>query len=510
MSINILKKIAIRVDASLDIGVGHIMRCLTLANELANKDTEIIFITRPTYDDFSLGIENKFQVKLLPSLSCTFDPDDYDTWLQVSEKQDATDFIFALNELNIDVDQVIVDHYGIGLDWEKIVKRELGCQLVAIDDLMRVHAADVIIDQTLGCKPQDYTSSNKGTFLTGSEYALLRPQFNELRENYKRKQNFSNGVHLLVSMGGGDQHGITLDILNVLLQGSTNFKISKIDVVLNEQSSNYSEVKELSIIHSDIVVLHSFLSDMAKLMAQVDIAIGAPGSTSWERCCLGLPSILIPLADNQKHVAHSLTTARAVVLVLMDAITTELMDKIELILKEYDLYQQNCYKVCDGLGAGRVAQYLKPTFDKKGNQIVIRLAKKQDIRFVYNLQIIKETREYALTKDVPTWPEHQEWMNNKLVEKDCFFYIIQQNNKDVGVVRLDKRDQREYEISIFLSPDVYGHGVAKAGIQIASVLHINITILARVLEQNKASQYLFKSLGFKKINSTTYRLERLT
>lgn len=504
-------RIAFRTDASLHIGNGHVMRCLTLADKLVSLGMEVTFYTRPLEGGGDTFIRDRHKVVTLPIVESTFIENDYSTWLQVSQTQDASDFVEAIlgkstSESSVDI--VVVDHYGIDIDWEKKVKNELDCKILVIDDLMRSHEADFLVDQTLGRSPTDYNDSDIATCLLGSEYALLRPEFNRYRNSIDNRVDIEVGLVLLISMGGGDIQGITLKVLKVLVENKGKTNLNKVEVVLNSRSSGFSEVELLSEMYPDWIVLHEYVSNMANLMIQSDLAVGAPGGTSWERCCLGIPSILIPVADNQKYVAKALFESKAIELIDVESIEKSLIESLWVLQKDYRIYQENCYNICDGLGAERVAQHINIKRDRSGEEIAVRVANSDDIKFVFDLQLVDDTRKYSRTKTPPLWIDHKKWMDERLANKDCYFYIIERARESIGVIRLDKIENNEFEISIFLCPAVYRLGIAKLAIQIILDVHLNICAKATVLEGNIASHNLFSSLGFYREDATTYKFER--
>ena len=182
-------KIYFRVDASIHIGTGHVMRCLSLADEIQRHGHDVVFVMRPQVGDLCVYTQNRgFKVLKLPKVSKPRNPDsdgDYQAWLQVSKSKDAKDFVSVAS----DADIVVVDHYGINCDWEKYVKSGIPCKLVAIDDLVRQHDVDLIVDQTHGANPNEYKSGSQVRHvLAGSKYALLNAQFSEFHRLAVKKR----------------------------------------------------------------------------------------------------------------------------------------------------------------------------------------------------------------------------------------------------------------------------------------------------------------------------------
>ncbi|NVC64583.1 UDP-2,4-diacetamido-2,4,6-trideoxy-beta-L-altropyranose hydrolase [Vibrio sp. 05-20-BW147] len=482
-------KVVIRVDASLHIGSGHVMRCLVLADALKKQGYSIYFACLPQPGDMLSYIEERdFHVLRLTAPNELITPRyeaDYQAWLQRPELDDALDFIQVVGS----ADLVIADHYAIGKAWQGHIQHAFNCFVIAIDDLAREHDADLIIDQTLGRNANDYVGRARP--LVGSEYAILAPNFASLREFAYLRTQPETRTKVLISMGGIDNPNATLKSLKSLV-GNVNADFT---VLLSPRAPHYQEVKawcqqQEEVQHQD------FEADMANLMLEHDIAIGAPGTTSWERACLGLPSILIPLADNQQMLCEQLILHEAILKVALDDIDTQLLLTYQKALSQWnDLYTSNL-KLCDGLGIRRIVLEIQQLVEPQlFSRFKLSLATHSDIRQVYEWQCHPKTREFALIRTVPTWEEHQNWMQRKLASTAGFFYLVEDKvtGEKLGVLRLDRLKAKSYLVSIFVAPTSYGCGVATAALKMADVIHPDLTLNATVLKYNKASQRLFES-----------------
>jgi UDP-2,4-diacetamido-2,4,6-trideoxy-beta-L-altropyranose hydrolase len=496
-------KIVFRVDASSYIGNGHVMRCLVLAEALNHAGHQINFSCRCQKGDLVDYIRSKgFLVnELVQPLrwKVPVDTADYQAWLQVSWQEDANNFIAK----NADVELVVVDHYGIGLDWEALVKNSLKCKIFAIDDLVREHHVDLVLDQTLSRTIDEYLPlCANAIIITGCEYALLNPLFAHQRKNNAIKKKSDNSV--LLSMGGVDQPNATLAVLNAFLNDPK--PKPKVTVLLSPKAPHYNSVKNFSQLHSDWVTHIDFVDNMAAIMLKNSVAIGAPGSTSWERACLGIPSIIVPLAENQKTISQNLVRVQAVLKVNLNDISTHCVDAYHQLLKTWDEYHKINLQLCDGLGLHRVVHKINGLFDYENQLIRLRKATKKDIKLVFDWQCQAETRKYALNSNIPTLEEHSIWMNNKLAKTGDIFYILElrNENKGVGVVRLDNIQKSDYVISIFVDSRHYGKGIAKQALAIIDIIHPNITINATVLKSNLASQKLFTTANYQRVSENTF------
>lgn len=499
-------KVVIRSDASSYIGSGHIMRCLVLADRLKLDGHDVLFATRPQNGDLVTFIKQRgFSIYELQQPAAWLVPNstaDYAAWLQVTEYDDAQECATAFDS----PDLVITDHYGIGAQWHKVVKKAYNCKIIAIDDLVREHAADLIIDQTLLREPSEYHFLNsKAVVLTGTEYAIINTHFSHRHSSQLIAPNtLLNTPHLLLSMGGIDAPNATLHVLDVLKK-SVNPPITT--VLLSPKAPHYKCVKEFAVKHSAWLTHIDFVDDMATLMCEHDIAIGAPGSTSWERACVGLPSIVIALADNQQTICKNLETVGAAICVDLEAISKNLMKAYEQLIADYSKMRTINLQLCDGQGVKRIMKHITKLLS---GSLTLRLATQLDVEQVYAWQSQPETRRYALNKDVPSLAEHRVWMTKKLASKNDYFYIIELTNGEdekktpVGVVRLDMTAVDTYTISIFIAPEHFGKGVAKLALKQVDILHPTEIIHAVVLKENIASQALFSRAGYQRINEEQF------
>lgn len=312
--------IAFRVDASLQIGSGHVMRCITLANVLRQRGSECHFICRehpghlldhvrelgffvhPLQVESVVGVDRP-RVQGEPK---------HAAWLGSSWHDDAVECRDILQAIS--PDWLVVDHYALDSRWESVVKPTT-TRLLVIDDLAdRPHIANLLLDQSLGRSEEDYSQllpENCGC-LVGPQYALLRPEFARLREASLARRQFPRLRHLLITMGGVDKDNATGQVLSALC----NCRVPedcRVSVVMGGGAPWIDQVKSQAASMPWLTEVLVDINDMGKKMAAADLSIGAAGSTSWERCCLGLPALTVVLADNQEGVADALDATGAAV-----------------------------------------------------------------------------------------------------------------------------------------------------------------------------------------------------
>lgn len=307
-------RIAFRTDASLDIGTGHVMRCLTLADALCARGATAHFICR-AHDGHLMDLIHArgHQVTALPRHP-TGQADTtplHARWLGTDWATDARETLSALN--GPPADWLVVDHYALDARWENALRP--ACQrLMVIDDLAdRPHHGDLLLDQNLGRAASDYVGlvPTSCAALTGPRYALLRPEFAARRAQSLARRNPTRLHRLLVTLGGVDKDNATTRVLQALRHSQLPASC-QITVVMGPHAPWLAEVQIQAAQMPWATGVLVSVNHMAELMAQSDLAIGAAGSTNWERCCLGLPCLLLVLADNQQSSARALQQAQAV------------------------------------------------------------------------------------------------------------------------------------------------------------------------------------------------------
>jgi UDP-2,4-diacetamido-2,4,6-trideoxy-beta-L-altropyranose hydrolase len=311
-------EIVFRVDASLGIGTGHVMRCLALADVLRVRGADCTFICRPhTGHLMELISQRGHKILPLPALvggvaNATVPPA-YANWLGTDWLSDVRDTCKTLGSKI--VDWLVVDHYALERRWEQALRTNCR-KLMVIDDLAdRMHDCDLLLDQNLGRKAEDYCDllPLRATILIGPQYALLRPEFAQLRtESLARRAN-PQIKHLLITMGGVDKDNATGRVLQALKSSHLPVGL-QINVVLGPKAPWLQQVQAQAIQMNRLSHVLVGVNNMARLMADSDLAIGAAGSTAWERCCLGLPSLILVLSDNQQAGATALQNAGAAIL----------------------------------------------------------------------------------------------------------------------------------------------------------------------------------------------------
>jgi UDP-2,4-diacetamido-2,4,6-trideoxy-beta-L-altropyranose hydrolase len=357
--------IVFRADASLDIGTGHVMRCLTLAAALREHGASCEFVCRAHAGNLIEFIrEQGYVVHALPKAGTAAGstaPLAHAEWLGASWESDAEQTCAALSGRR--AAWLVVDHYALDRRWEAALRAYCD-RLMVIDDLAdRVHDCDLLLDQNLGRKRDDYQRlvPEASMILAGPAYTLLRPEFAEWRPYSLQRRESPALRHVLVTMGGVDKDNATGKTLTALARCDLPADCD-ITVVMGPHAPWLAEVKRQAAAMPFKTEVLVNVRDMERLMANSDVAIGAAGSTSWERCALGLPTLLIVLAANQEVVARALQQfGAAKVLSEPDRIVPDLPVALARLKQSDSLKDMAAAaaSIIDGRGVQRVLEILE-------------------------------------------------------------------------------------------------------------------------------------------------------
>lgn len=357
-------KIAFRVDASLSIGTGHVMRCLNLANALRDLGNECIFITKNHPGNYISIIKSfRFETFILKTLlpySDSYLRDDRE-WLGGDQVDDALNSADLCALSNFIPDIVIVDHYSIDCVWEQLFKEKLlNIKIVVIDDLCnRDHLSDLLIDSTLGRIEDEYKNRvpEYCELLLGTKYALIKPDFSVLRKQAieKRENNLITAPKVLITMGGVDMDNVTGLLLSIM-DDVVSDDLECITVILGINNPHIEKIKSYSKIAKHKINVKINIDNMPEVMLKHDIAIGALGSTTWERATLGLPTINIAIAPNQLIIVNKLREHGMIVFDSPHFTPEDFIVTWESLKLHYSKFVQHSLELCDGDGLNRVVQ----------------------------------------------------------------------------------------------------------------------------------------------------------
>jgi UDP-2,4-diacetamido-2,4,6-trideoxy-beta-L-altropyranose hydrolase len=334
--VNSAPRVLFVADAGRAVGGGHVMRCLTLAGALRRAGADCAFAATPeaagVLDGFAGDDIRRFAAPASdPAALCALAAQAARTW--------GADF-------------AVLDHYGAGADEDAALRAAAG-RLLAIEDLRRRRDADLLLDASLGRRAGDYPGAQA---LLGPEFALVRPEFAARRAAARARRAAEGEVRsVLVSLGLTDVGGITGRVVDAILP---LLGARRLDVVLGGGAQSLPAIEALA--EADPrVILHVDARDMADLVAAADLAVGAGGSSAWERCVLGLPGVTLVLADNQRENALALAAAGASLMIEVNgAVKARLGQAFQSLAdggERRARMGEAAGRLCDGLGADRVA-----------------------------------------------------------------------------------------------------------------------------------------------------------
>lgn len=487
----------IRCDASAEMGGGHAVRCLALADALVQAGWRATFAGR------------RETVETVPAIARSGHG-----WWELSGAAESEPSMLRARALE-GCDALIVDHYARGADFESSL-RGWAARIVAIEDMpSRPHDCDVLLDPTPGRKSKNYSAllPARCELLLGPHYALLRSQFAAARRvSLRRRAKPHKPARLFVNLGATDPANLTAVVLDGIAASGLSLSV---DVAIGSGAPHLSAVRERAkAVGAD---LHVDADDMASLMADADLAVGAAGSSSFERCCMGLPSLIVIAADNQRQIAAALTEAGAAASLgeasgLRSERIAAALRKVSADERELTELSRRATALCDGRGAARAVMTLAPGRATDGKDVRLRPATFGDSAVMLEWQRHPTTRRYARNTAIPGEAEHRAWLEQRLADPATLLNLVLHGGKAAGVLRLDAvGDTAEsvYEVSILVDPERRGRGLGRAALALAARLVPESALYAEVHPENAASQSLFRSAGFRRAGAG-YRREPLS
>lgn len=479
-----------RCDASPAIGAGHVTRCLALAEALAETGW---------CAEFSVA---RGTISMVPALAVG----DFAVHELSSDKDEPA----ALRDYCPDgVDLFVVDHYQRDIQFEEAC-RGWAHQILVMDDATgRRHDCDILVDAAVS----DRSAYEGGVpaqarLLLGPAYALVRRSFIEHRPRTLARRDGRAVNNILVSFGATDPSNVTSIALDALAGFAEHQSIT---IALSSRAPHLEGIRGKLCGRMRLVLD----ADMAALMTEADIGIGAAGASAFERAVLGLPSIIVTLSDNQRGIATMLTEAGAAI----DAgrINKTLASRLGQITRTLIgdsgarvRMTEAATALVDGRGAQRLLiEIAGDARARDGANVRLSLAEKGDEDWLLQLQRAPQTRRYAKNPAVPTADEHAGWMARMLANPEVYLLIIEVDGEDTGCIRLDRVKNglanAVFEISIAVCPNVHGRGIGSVALSLARRLQQNAVFEAEILPGNIASQRLFAAAGFRQVDATRYR-----
>jgi UDP-2,4-diacetamido-2,4,6-trideoxy-beta-L-altropyranose hydrolase len=397
-------------------------------------------------------------------------------------------------------DLLVIDHYGLDRAYEQAL-RGWANRTVALNDLPdRPHDVDVLLDQTPGRSSEHYAALVPPAcrLLLGGDYALLREQFSAARLSGARDERLPIPPYrLLVSAGLGDSEGLALRILDGIQMTGLECEV----VVLAGSSTPVLPELQFRSRNASRLSIEVDSEDVARHLRWADLAVGTAGTSSWERCSLGVPSVLLISAANQEGVADALERAGAARvlrggMLSASAIGAALRDSLRdsSVLARMSA---GATRICDGLGAMRAALHLDPEFADDGQVVSVRRFGPDDEELLFRWQTSAGVRRYSRNPNPPSRAEHAQWTADRLTRTRAITETVIHGDAPAGIVRLDPHDNNNmWEVSILIDPARHSRGVGSSALRCLRRLVPDVTICAAVDPRNLASLGLFRKLGY--------------
>lgn len=497
--------VTFRVDASTAMGIGHVMRCLTLADALRESGYQSLFVCRTHSGHLcDLLAERGHSVARLPvnppPLIAQEGEPRHAAWLGDSWSNDAEQTRRAMVDFGGASAWIVIDHYAIERGWESTLRSMTG-RILVIDDLAdRVHECDLLLDQNLVPNLQqryDGKLPARGVALLGPEYALLQPVYSELRPQVQPRVGAIR--RLLVFFGGADNDNLTGRVLEAFI--GLNRPDVAVDVVITAAMRHAESVRR-QIASRDNIHLHTGLPTLAHLIFRSDLAIGAGGATSWERLCLGLPALVITLADNQRPLAEGLQQAGLIRWLGHSDVTTvdAIADALAELLRDGldESWSRNCLDAVDGQGLRRVCTAMLLDVNAP---LHVRRAHAGDERQLLVWANDPVTRRNAFSTAPISAETHHRWFHGRLANPASRLFIVESGNGvALGQVRFDL-DEGNWRIDYSLAPMLRGRGLGRPLLEAALTMlaseRAGDAVIGEVKMINVPSRRVFESLGFR-------------
>lgn len=481
-------KLVIRVDASIHIGSGHVMRCLALAQAWQDNQGQSIFMMA----NFVPALEERLKSEGMNLVYLTTEPG------SLEDAQETT----ALAH-KFEASWVVVDGYQFGSEYQKTIKNS-GLRLLFIDDYGHAehYYADFVLNQNISANEQWYQHHDPNTqLLLGTRYALLRREFWQWQGWQRTVPPIAKKV--LVTLGGADPDNVTLKVIHALQL----VDVEELEAVVVIGGSNpHYETLEMAVQDSRFPIrLQRNITNMLELMAWADVAISAGGSTCWELAFMGLPSILLILAENQRAIAQKLAILNQVVNLgwhqnveskkIAQTLST-LLQSAEQRTNTIELSQQTV----DGEGVSRIVKILEE------NSIQLRSVREEDCEILWEWTNDPVIRSVSFYSEYIPWTDHVQWFRSKLGDRNCVFYIaLNSENVPIGQVRYEISN-KEATISLGIAEPFrrrgYGSQIILLGCQKFGQDSLIKKINAYVKPHNLASIKVFLKSGFQNTGET--------
>lgn len=480
-----IHRLIIRADAGSEIGAGHLMRCLALAQAWKRSGGEVSFIT---------ACESR---QILARLSRE--------GIEVNTLRGPDRATHGWEAMSGILDQhpeawVVIDGYDFGADFQKRI-RNAGHPLLVIDDTAhhRRYVADIILNQNIHAGALDYTCGDETKFLLGPRYVLLRQEFMRWQGHQRDIREVAS--HILVTLGHFDHRNMIPRVMLAL--ESIEGPALEVTIASGDGSTSREALEDIAMKSRHEVNLVFNPIDMGQLMVMADMAITGGGSTCWELAFMGVPSIIVILAQNQVPIAEGLDRAEAAInLGWYEDLPVERIAGAVARLFESSRRREKmvrrCQEVVDGEGAGRVLMHLT------GGTLRLRHVKHDDCKLLWQWANDSEARSMAFSTERIPWEKHVEWFGRTMADPDCIHFLaLDVSDTPVGQIRFDIKNDDQAEIDVSIDSNIRGAGYGSLLIDMAAREVLSNTrvrtLRAFIKPENARSIHAFEKAGFEQL-----------
>ncbi len=471
-----MKKLFIRADSSALIGTGHLKRCLTLVEGLRRYYPEPTFLVNSETRELFPTLANEFLTLDVPFFQTEVEEAEY-LLANVSGLKDAL---------------VVVDHYQLNASWEKLLSAA-GNLIVVIDDLGRRHQANLIIDQNFRSNYQSWylDSQPQAKLLLGLDYCLINQSYTKdlFLPDYQDRS-----TRVLINYGGSNVRDLVES--SVLACQQKIVDSWEVDLVVGSNLKADQTLK--SLIQGANFKYHSSLPTLANLMADSQLAVGAGGTSHWERFFIGLPSVVFTIAENQRQINQDLADAGYIHYLGngQDYDFSKLPKVLNSLIKQPEAREhlhQRCRKLVDGRGAKRIASEIVAL------EINLRKVGVEDSDTLFNWRNHLENRSQALNPEEISKEQHFSWYQKMLDNQAVDLFIAEIKQEGFGVLRFDYHETVA-KVSIYLDPTKHNSGFGLplliAGENFLRNKSKVTLVIASILNANLRSQKIFSDAGY--------------
>ncbi len=405
----------------------------------------------------------------------------------------------------------VLDHPATTQEDERTVATWGARPLSFLDQPDRDVAAVAVIAPGLAATPSAFEPIARAAdaIMAGAGFAPLDPAYRTAAANRAGRRR-GDPPRVFVSFGLADPGGAALQALRAI------FALERpvdVDLALGP----FGRAGDLPPVPPGIRLrVHRGLAEVSQLLASADLAVGAAGTACIERCVLGIPSVVVPISDNQEDTATYLQAAGAAQVVRgpVAALPDALAKPIAHLLADpaaRGRLGQAAAGLADPFGADRIAANLCDTQDRCGRRVLLRRAGWSDAEMLHAWQLDPDTRRFAHTPDPPSRDDHLRWFNDRLADRNCCFNLVEAAGRAAGYLRLDRIESagmEAWKISVATAPERRGEGIGLAALRLARMLISDDPLVAEVFDANLASRRLFEAAGFRRAGGVyTHRPE---